>query len=276
MRLILLLIASLMLTSCSSQFAYRHLDWLILWYSGDYLDLSRQQEGVFADEVSNLLNWHSESELPKYRLQLKAIQNDLNALPLSSTLIAEHIAQIRGHWQRTRQQISEQLAPLTVQLSTNQIEYLFRQLEARNQERLSEHSQLSPSEIKDDAIERLEETLIDWLGSIDTMQSQLMYEFIDKRYDTTVDRVAYLRAYQSQLKTALSASVEVDKLQILLNNPDAYKSPDYLSKQANNLQHTVEFIRDLSVQLQPKQVRHVQNKLQDYINTIDGIIKSRQ
>jgi len=276
MRLILLLIASLMLTSCSSQFAYRHLDWLILWYSGDYLDLSRQQEGVFADEVSNLLNWHSESELPKYRLQLKAIQNDLNALPLSSTLIAEHIAQIRGHWQRTRQQISEQLAPLTVQLSTNQIEYLFRQLEARNQERLSEHSQLSPSEIKDDAIERLEETLIDWLGSIDTMQSQLMYEFIDKRYDTTVDRVAYLRAYQGQLKTALSASVEVDKLQILLNNPDAYKSPDYLSKQANNLQHTVEFIRDLSVQLQPKQVRHVQNKLQDYINTIDGIIKSRQ
>jgi hypothetical protein len=276
MRLILLLIASLMLTSCSSQFAYRHLDWLILWYSGDYLDLSRQQEGVFADEVSNLLNWHSESELPKYRLQLKAIQNDLNALPLSSTLIAEHIAQIRGHWQRTRQQISEQLAPLTVQLSTNQIEYLFRQLEARNQERLSEHSQLSPSEIKDDAIERLEETLIDWLGSIDTMQSQLMYEFIDKRYDTTVDRVAYLRAYQDQLKTALSASVEVDKLQILLNNPDAYKSPDYLSKQANNLQHTVEFIRDLSVQLQPKQVRHVQNKLQDYINTIDGIIKSRQ
>lgn len=276
MRLILLLIASLMLTSCSSQFAYRHLDWLILWYSGDYLDLSRQQEGVFADEVSNLLNWHSESELPKYRLQLKAIQNDLNALPLSNTLIAEHIAQIRGHWQRTRQQISEQLAPLTVQLSTNQIEYLFRQLEARNQERLSEHSQLSPSEIKDDAIERLEETLIDWLGSIDTMQSQLMYEFIDKRYDTTVDRVAYLRAYQDQLKTALSASVEVDKLQILLNNPDAYKSPDYLNKQANNLQHTVEFIRDLSVQLQPKQVRHIQNKLQDYINTIDGIIKSRQ
>lgn len=276
MRLILLLIASLMLTSCSSQFAYRHLDWLILWYSGDYLDLSRQQEGIFADEVSNLLNWHSESELPKYRLQLKAIQDDLNALPLSSILIAEHIAQIRGHWQRTRQQISEQLAPLTVQLSTNQIEYLFRQLEARNQERLSEHSQLSTSEIKDDAIERLEETLIDWLGSIDTMQSQLMYEFIDKRYDTTVDRVAYLRAYQGQLKTALSASVEVDKLQILLNNPDAYKSPDYLSKQANNLQHTVEFIRDLSVQLQPKQVRHVQNKLQDYINTIDGIIKSRQ
>ncbi|MGK0443802.1 MAG: hypothetical protein ACJA1U_000730 [Bermanella sp.] len=276
MRLILLLIASLMLTSCSSQFAYRHLDWLILWYSGDYLDLSRQQEGIFADEVSNLLNWHSESELPKYRLQLKAIQDDLNALPLSSTLIAEHIAQIRGHWQRTRQQISEQLAPLTVQLSSNQIEYLFRQLEARNQERLSEHSQLSPSEIKDDAIERLEETLIDWLGSIDRMQSQLMYEFIDKRYDTTVDRVAYLRAYQSQLKMALSASVEVDKLQILLNNPDAYKSPDYLSKQANNLQHTVEFIRDLSVQLQPKQVRHVQNKLQDYINTIDGIIKSRQ
>lgn len=276
MRLILLLIASLMLTSCSSQFAYRHLDWLILWYSGDYLDLSRQQEGIFADEVSNLLNWHSESELPKYRLQLTAIQDDLNALPLSSTLIAEHITQIRGHWQRTRQQISEQLAPLTVQLSANQIEYLFRQLEARNQERLSEHSQLSPSDIKDNAIERLEETLIDWLGSIDTVQSQLMYEFIDKRYDTTVDRVAYLRAYQGQLKTALSASVEVGKLQTLLNNPDAYKSPEYLSKQANNLQHTIELIRDLSVQLQPKQVRHLQNKLQDYINTIDGIIKSRQ
>lgn len=276
MRLILILIASLILSSCSSGFAYRHLDWLIVWYSDDYLDLNRQQEGVFADEVSVLLDWHTQSELPKYRSQLQAIHDDLNVLPLSSPLISQNITLIRTHWQSTRKKLSEQLAPLAQQLTSRQVDYLFEQLEERNQARLTEYNELSPEETKENAIERLEETLINWLGSINTVQSELINAFIDQRHDTTLDRIRYLKVYQAHLRQVLSSSYEVNKLQALLNNPDAFKSKAYFKKQTSNMQHTVEFIRQLSVQLQPEQITHLQSKIMDYINTIDGITQSKQ
>ncbi|MGB3667791.1 MAG: DUF6279 family lipoprotein [Bermanella sp.] len=276
MRLILILIASLILSSCSSGFAYRHLDWLIVWYSDDYLDLNRQQEGVFADEVSVLLDWHTQSELPKYRSQLQAIHDDLNVLPLSSPLISQNITLIRTHWQSTREKLSEQLAPLAQQLTSRQVDYLFEQLEERNQARLTEYNELSPEETKENAIERLEETLINWLGSINTVQSELINAFIDQRHDTTLDRIRYLKVYQAHLRQVLSSPYEVNKLQALLNNPDAFKSKAYLKKQTSNMQHTVEFIRQLSVQLQPEQITHLQSKIMDYINTIDGITQSKQ
>ncbi|MGR6872291.1 DUF6279 family lipoprotein [Pseudomonas sp. HK3] len=274
MRVIILLVISLLLGSCSSQFAYRHLDWIILWYADDYLELNRQQERILEGELSQLLAWHEKSELPKYRAQLQSISHDLKTLPLTETVISQHVTSIRLHWQKMRKQISEQLPPLAAKLSAAQITYLFRQLEDRNQERLDEILDLSDAQIKEQQLEKLEDMLIDWLGSINSVQATLLYEFVNTQHDLTRERVAYLRSYQAQLKQKMQQPVDIGALQILLDNPESFKPQAYLSQQQHNRDNIQAFIRQFSVHIQPEQVVHLQGKLQDYIDVIDGILKS--
>jgi hypothetical protein len=274
MRVIITVIICLLLSSCSSQFAYRHLDWIILWYSDDYLELDRQQEHALEVELSHLLQWHQQSELPKYRAQLQSILNDLSALPLSEALITQHINDIFQHWQFMRNHVSAQLPELTSQLKPYQIDYLFKQLDERNQQRLNDFQELTAEEIKEEKLERIEGLLIDWLGSITSIQASLLLEFINKQQDTTVERIAYLNAYQQKLKATMLAPINSSKLLSILNQPDDFKSQQYKTLQLSNRQNTVAFIRDLSVHLQPEQISHLRIKIQDYINTINGILQS--
>lgn len=276
MRLMLLILLSLMLISCSSQFAYRHLDWFILWYSDDYLDLNRQQENKLEDELTQLINWHAQSELPKYRVQLQAISNDLNTLPASDALISRHISDIRQHWQYFRQHISKQIPPLVQQLSASQVEYLFDQLAQDNQDKLDDYQSLTPDQIQERKLERTEEIFIDWLGSINTLQAELLYKFISHQKDLTLDRLAYLSAYQARLKSAMLPPINEPALEALLLNSDAFKSQDYLNKQADNRQNMSNFIKEITNSLQPDQARHLQKKLKTYIDTIDDILESDQ
>jgi hypothetical protein len=261
-----------MITSCSSQFAYRHLDWVILWYSDDYLDLSRQQENLFETELTQLLNWHAQSELPKYRLQLQTISTDLDTRPIPSALISQHVSAITDHWHNLRQHISKQLTPLVAKLTDSQVTFLFKQLEASNQERLADHLALTPDDIKERKLERFEDILIDWLGSINVKQAQLLYNLIDNQNDLTLDRIEYLRSYQAQLKVYMTPPIDQPALQALLNNPEPFQSPSYKNKQYANRQSMQIFIKEISLLLQPKQIIHLQEKLQEYISTINEIL----
>ncbi|MFT5591801.1 MAG: hypothetical protein ACI8SR_000156 [Oceanicoccus sp.] len=274
MRITILLIISILLSSCSSQFAYRHLDWIALWYCDDYLDLSRQQERNLETELSQLLGWHKQSELPKYRLQLLAIADDLSTLPLADALITQHIDSFNQHWQNMRQRISEQVSPLAVQLNVQQVNHLFAQLEERNQDRLEDYLDLSVDERNEKKLEQIEALLIDWLGSIDAAQATLLYSFIHKQYDLTLPRIAYLRAYQAELKRAMQSPIDIAKLQGLLNNPDPFKSTEYIHQQNSNRKNTTVFIRQLSAHIQPEQFTYLQKKLKDYIQTIDELLET--
>lgn len=273
MRVTMLLIISVLLSSCSSQFAYRHLDWIALWYFDDYLELTRQQERNLETELSQLLKWHKGSELPKYRLQLQAITVDLTTLPLSESVIAHHIDSFNQHWQNIRQRISEHVSPMAAQLNEQQVNYLFTQLEERNQDRLEDYLELTADERKENKLEKIEELLIDWLGSINAVQATVLYTFINKQQDVTLPRIAYLRAYQTELKQAMQPPIDIAALQVLLNNPDQFKSTEYINLQNSNRQNIAAFIRQLSVHIQPEQITHLQKKLNDYMGTIDSILK---
>ena len=72
----------LALASCSNAFVYNQLDWLIPWYMGDYVNLTREQKKSFKEELEPLLQWHRNEELQNYLLIL-----DESAATVSDELI---------------------------------------------------------------------------------------------------------------------------------------------------------------------------------------------
>ena len=78
MRKFWIVIFALILSACSSQFAYNNLDWLIHWYLDDYIDLNKAQKQSFDGEFEKWMQWHRTEELQKYQQHLQELRILLN------------------------------------------------------------------------------------------------------------------------------------------------------------------------------------------------------
>jgi len=84
----LLLALGLVLSGCSStQFAYNQLGTIILWKTGDYVDLTSAQRTWLRSEINALLDWHRKEELPQYSQFLAQAELSLDA-PLTEHRVA--------------------------------------------------------------------------------------------------------------------------------------------------------------------------------------------
>lgn len=66
MKNLLAIFVFLLLSGCSSQFAYNNLDWLAYWYIDDYIDFTAEQEVIVDQKLITWLDWHKQQELPRY------------------------------------------------------------------------------------------------------------------------------------------------------------------------------------------------------------------
>ena len=71
------LLLAVCLVACSTSFAYNRLDWLIVWYANDYVDLSREQKGFLKARLEPVLEWHRHEELLTCIDLLDRIEKDL-------------------------------------------------------------------------------------------------------------------------------------------------------------------------------------------------------
>jgi len=273
MRTLTLLICFVFIAGCSSQFAYRHLDWIIVWYSNDYLDLTHQQSKQFSNSVKNTLSWHQQIELPKYRAQLLEIRRDLQTLPLSAAQVEHHAQRLHEYWLNLRSHISHEIAPLASQLNEDQIDYLFYQLERRNQSKLEYLNEEPLSERQQDQLEEWLELFTDLFGELTSVQEDLIAEFITQRQGNEKLRVEYLQAYQAELKLVMLKNNNTQELQALLDQPDVFKSEEYVLGQRQNREAAFQLIRNLSVYLTPEQIRHLNSVIDEYIEFIDELIQ---
>ncbi|MAZ45689.1 MAG: hypothetical protein CMD74_03160 [Gammaproteobacteria bacterium] len=66
-------VISLLLQSCTVQYAYNNLDRFILWGVSDYIQMTTSQRALFDAEFEGLHRWHRETQLPKYAKILREL-----------------------------------------------------------------------------------------------------------------------------------------------------------------------------------------------------------
>jgi len=63
----------LLLSGCSTKFVYKNLDWLVYWYVDDFVELSDEQERMVDVKLATWLEWHKNTEIPKYVAHLNEL-----------------------------------------------------------------------------------------------------------------------------------------------------------------------------------------------------------
>ena len=125
-----LVVLSLLLTGCGTKFVYNNLDWLLIEYLDDFVELTTEQEALVSDKLDSVTEWHKQQELPRYIQHLnQLIELDPKKVTLAD--IQRQETELKAHTQRLLRYIAPDISMLAKQLSDQQVEELMDSIRVR-------------------------------------------------------------------------------------------------------------------------------------------------
>ncbi len=278
-KLLATLLLLLLLTGCSSRFAYNNLDWLVYWYVDDYVELERAQKAAFDENLEQWLAWHREEELIQYRRHLSELRQQLSAGSLSQQQWLGHFERGRQHWERLLTRVSPQLVSFAVLLSDEQVDSLFAEVVENNTEAMEEYLDTPADERLPERIEDMQEQMERWLGDLSSLQQDIISDYAARLKPTFASRQDYRQRVQSAARQLLSQRrSEADfqpRLQQLLVHPDQYQDEQLKQDSLHNQRLFAHLSAVLNQTLSAKQKQHIDKKLGKLIGDIDDLLPDR-
>lgn len=252
-----------LLGACSSTtFFYNRIDFFVGWYIDDYVNFNRAQQVVFDRELDQLLLWHRYEELPRYGQVLDefivALGEDLTDVNLAQLYIDIEASVVRAQaqvntmaWSMAGELDAQQLVDLVDYLDEQQLE---RETEFLGRDRLA---------YDEDARERFQDNLGDFLGRLTSDQRQMISVGVTQL--TRLDQ-AWLaeRAHWNQILRDIFVDRDANwhqQLKTALDERGGQRTLESRQQYAHNTDITLAIIRDVINQRTPKQDRRLRSRL---------------
>ncbi|WCP69968.1 DUF6279 family lipoprotein [Vibrio tubiashii] len=266
-KLGILFAVCLALAGCSTKFVYNNMDWLLLEYLDDYVELNDSQEEIVSQKVAVLSEWHRTQEIPHYVEHL----DELMAIePNTFTMdqLKEQEAKFQQHSQRLVARVAPELYSIARELSNEQVEELMNSIRVRHTKYKRKYQKLSDSEIKERYKERIEENLETWLGRLTKQQQALLDDWVADLYVTSHDWINHQTKMRIEVNTLLSNRLDMAKFQPefqqLMFNPNSFYAPELEQKIDHNKQVANQYLVKVINSMTTKQTKHYREELQDW------------
>lgn len=252
-----------LLVACSRvDLAYRNLDWLIPWKLDDYLALDGQQRAWLKPRLQQHLSWHCSLELPRYLIWLRdnqALLNDPDPQRLDEQL---------DEFEQALQRIAVQITPHTTELlrglNPRQVEHLFATLDEQNAELRDTFLTPPPAEQIRLRVERMNERLEPWLGTLNAPQRQSVEAWANRLGAQNAvwldNRLTWQQALRETLDARRSDSF-APRLEALLQAREHFYTEAYRASHAANREALVQLFVALIRQADSDQLARADNRL---------------
>lgn len=280
MKKTLIILCVLLLTGCSARFAYNNISWLVHWYIDDYVELNDSQEDQFDAMLETWMTWHKTEELPKYKAQLQAIINDIKSQDINPAKFEAHRQKMRGHWERARAYVANDIVTLGRTLDQDQVIYLLAALEKENkedeEEMLEKQSQRAEKREKR-WIKRNQKNIKNWLGTLNPEQEKLILSFRERFETTGFLWLEYKRDYQNALRQVFAMPTRDEEFDALLYdlivNPEQHRSEAFNIANDNNIVASSEYFLGLLSLSTAKQRNILIDEIESFITDIEAVQK---
>lgn len=231
-RALLLLMLAFALSGCGVRIVYHQLDWLIPWQLQDYVTLDGSQRVELEVLLEDRLDWHCQTQLPRYAEWLRAVEDDLRSAQITAQWFAERADDAGVFWTALIRPLSHDVAAILVQASDAQIDELFRNLDARTREQMKEFVNREDQVLIQERAERLERRLRRWLGRMTTDQRARIHAWSEELGLFANEWLENRGRWQTQLRHALAeANHRPESLQPALErlmvHPEQAWSPNH-------------------------------------------------
>ncbi|WP_413663101.1 DUF6279 family lipoprotein [Microbulbifer sp. CNSA002] len=265
-RLIILLVVASLLSSCSSiQFAYNNIDYWIRWKLRDYVDLNSQQELEFQGALNSFFHWHRQTQLPKYADFLSQLADKVDQGQLENPQLAPVEKEVYHFIESASNNAFNLMLPIVAQLTPQQIDRLQHNL-AKKQQKTLEKWQRSPWKIQRHRDRQIRRESRRWLGSLTEQQKQLIAAWVKQVEYNPVLRNEQHMIWQQHAIELLRQKPDGYQQQLrgLLENPDQLWSDEYRKAQEQRKTQARELGEQILSSTSPTQRRHLSKTLRDY------------
>ncbi|WP_136487366.1 DUF6279 family lipoprotein [Vibrio sp. H11] len=266
-RWIAIIITALVLTGCGAKFVYNNIDWFVIDYVEDYVELNSTQKALLSDKIASFSTWQQQEEMPRYLHQLEQLSL-LQPDQFSPRQLDLHRTEVQQHYQRLVMHLLPDAYLLANTLSDAQIEQFMQGLTERQQEFAEKYRDTTQSQARVRYRERITDNLEEWFGSLSAQQEDVVSQWVNEMKVTTADWIAFhsrLRRELTHLFTLRhNEALFSAQLQALLFAPEQFYSPVLRAKfqynQAISDKYLVEIVRLAS----DKQIAYFRGEINDW------------
>ncbi|MGX5914190.1 DUF6279 family lipoprotein [Aliidiomarina sp. Khilg15.8] len=234
LRVALVLLIVVAITGCARQLAYRFADTYIAWQVRDYVDLNRDQRDQLDIAINDFLQWHAETEMPRYLILLEQIDEDIAEQNFSASRLTYYQQALAQRWQAVRDAVTEPALELLPGLSDEQVAQLIESIAANIQSRADEYQEQTTAERREDGVENVRKLVERFLGSVNEEQEQAIQTWTQAMPDMADEWIEYRVSWAESFRGALqkrSDRAEFEALLIpLIEDPHSLRGETLQSK----------------------------------------------
>ncbi|MGF1743001.1 DUF6279 family lipoprotein [Vibrio profundum] len=278
---ITVLMILLLLTGCGAQWAYNNVDWFVVRYVDNYVELNGDQRELLGEKVSDFLRWHRESELPRYIAHLDEFML-VEPSQVNMAYLLDQQRRFREHGNRLLIKLQPEIHQLAAQLSDEQVEALLVKIETNRNKRRAQHQPADANQVQENqANEKKEEDLLRkryserisdglemWLGSITPAQQVKVDYWAASIVSTREEWLAHQALFQRKLEQLLAHRHDegrfVEVYRQLAFQPDTLYSKSFQQKRQHNIQLANQSMLNLIQVASDQQVTHFRGEVQSW------------
>ena len=266
----------LLLTGCSgTTFVYNRLDFLIPWYMGKYVDLTRLQKELLDEQLEPFLRWHRYDELPAYLHILEQIEAALDD-GVTPDQIALIVVEIEAAGLRIERSGLEWMIVLGEDLTDKQMAEFIANLREKQEEYEEEYLPRDDDEFHEEAYENLKDSLQDYMGRLDWGQRGILEESVAQLQRSDGAWLRERAAWLDRLEVILQREEGWQQaLRDSLANRDQTTSPEYQAIYEHNAAVIFEALAKVLSSRTEQQDRRLRRKLSSLREDLETLIAKK-
>lgn len=267
MKRITLLLMVLTLAGCGAKFVYHNIDWFVIDYIEDYVELGSQQKAMLSDTIAELSAWQQQQEMPRYSHQLHQLAQ-LEPEQFNQQVLDQQRAQLQQHYQRLVMRLLPDAYQLANTLSDEQVEEFMVGLRQRQKKFADKYRDTTDSLARERYQARIEENLEQWFGSLNRQQESVVSQWVSAMKVTTRDWIAFQPRIRSELDTLFvqrhNEAAFRRQLLALLFEPEQFYSPVLRAKFVYNQAIAARYMVEIVHLASSSQMAYFRSELQGW------------
>ena len=266
--LLVVLVISMSASGCTVKLAYNFLDWGLYWELKDYVKFNQDQRLLVKDEISQLIEWHRNAELPKYADQLEKL-----SIGLQSGMTVEQLEatydNLRDSWRRIVIKTLPAAVVIISNLNDQQINDFFEMLIEKEDEDAKDIESGTSARTLEKRESYVSKKIVDVIGKLNEEQNDLIAQWAGSMVPTKEFSLVQAIQWRTRMQAAIAERHDEQLLEknlmVLFANPDQLRSASYRRVIEKNKRLIMQLLFDLNQTLTNQQRSKLVKKLNGFI-----------
>ena len=268
------LIFVLLLVGCSTTtLIYNRIDFLVPWYLGNYVELTKSQKQYLDELLIPFFSWHRYEELPKYLEIINSTKNILEG-QVKPEGIATISSNVEKSWFRLEREVLVWMTPLVSNLNDEQIQSFLQVMQKKATEYENKNLGRSDNDYRQDIYEKIRDNLQQFMGELSQQQLTFVKTYSE---DMHRDDGMWLQNRKALL-VSLSSILERDsgwkERLSRINQRDDPVSRSYRETNVHNLDVIYHLLAEVLNTRSEKQDQHLRRQLSKYRTDIETLMNN--